>query len=306
LVNQSKPIIAIFGGSFDPPHRGHQAIVEIALANLDIDKLIVVPAFLNPFKKTSCASASQRLAWCHTLFYPIAKVSVNNYEIKQGKSTTTSQSVKHFNIENRVKYLIIGADNLKNLQKWQYFEWLNSQITWVIMTRDQHSIHCEHLKTWKVLSLDKAISSTSIRKQYDLKHVDSKIRHSVHKVLQGKHTMKIEQSVEHIIQVLDKNKADEIEVFNLEEADYIAKRVIICNSLNGKHTIALTEHIKKALKETDEDILYSDISDDWAVLDLGDTLIHIMIPEYRQRYSIETFLSELVEKQKKNANIDPA
>jgi hypothetical protein len=31
-----------------------------------------------------------------------------------------------------------------------------------------------------------------------------------------------------------------------------------------------------------------------------------MIPEYRQRYSIETFLSELVEKQKKNADIDPA
>jgi formyltetrahydrofolate deformylase len=33
---------------------------------------------------------------------------------------------------------------------------------------------------------------------------------------------------------------------------------------------------------------------------LGDILIHIMIPEYRQRYSLETFLSELVENQKKD------
>jgi len=306
LVNQSKPILAIFGGSFDPPHEGHQAIVKLASKYLDIDKLIVVPAFLNPFKKTSSALASQRLEWCQTLFDNIPKVQVDDYEIQEGKSTTTSQTLKHFNSRNHVKYLIIGADNLSTLEKWHQFEWLNTHITWVIITRENYPIISDSLKSWKVLSIHKAMSSTAIRDKQDLQHVDNKIKHSVQKVLQGKHIMKIEQSIENIVQILDQNKADDIEVFNLEDADYIAKRVIISNSLNGKHTIALAEHIKKALKETDEDILYSDISDDWAVLDLGDTLIHIMIPEYRQRYSIETFLSELVEKQKKNADIDPA
>ncbi|SFV71470.1 Iojap protein [hydrothermal vent metagenome] len=306
MVNQSKPILAIFGGSFDPPHEGHQAIVKLASKYLDIDKLIVVPAFLNPFKKTSSALASQRLEWCQTLFDNIPKVQVDDYEIQEGKSTTTSQTLKHFNSRNHVKYLIIGADNLSTLEKWHQFEWLNTHITWVIITRENYPIISDSLKSWKVLSIHKAMSSTAIRDKQDLQHVDNKIKHSVQKVLQGKHIMKIEQSIENIVQILDQNKADDIEVFNLEDADYIAKRVIISNSLNGKHTIALAEHIKKALKETDEDILYSDISDDWAVLDLGDTLIHIMIPEYRQRYSIETFLSELVEKQKKNADIDPA
>lgn len=304
MVNQSKPIVAIFGGSFDPPHGGHQAIVNIALANLDIDTLIVVPAFLNPFKKTSCASASQRLAWCHTLFDPIAQTSVNNYEIEQGKSTPTSQSIKHFNLSNQVKYLIIGSDNLKALEKWHRFSWLNTQITWVIITRENYPIKTDNLKSYRVLVLDKAISSSLIRAKQDISYVDTKIKKSVQTVLQG-NNMQLEQSVENIVQILDTNKADEIEVFNLEDADYIAKRVIISNSLNGKHTIALAEHIKKGLRETDEDILYSDISDDWAVLDLGDTLIHIMTVEYRQRYSLEVFLSELVEKQKK-ADIDPA
>jgi nicotinate-nucleotide adenylyltransferase len=305
LVNQSKPIIAIFGGSFDPPHGGHQAIVEIALANLDIDKLIVVPAFLNPFKKTSCALASQRLAWCHTLFDPIAQVSVNNYEIEQGKSTPTSHSIKHFNLSNQVKYLIIGSDNLKTLEKWHLFSWLNAHITWVIITRENYPIKADNLRSYRVFSLDKAISSSFIRAKQDLSYVDNKIKQSVQTVLQGKN-MNLEQNIENLVQILDINKADEIEVFNLEDADYIAKRVIISNSLNGKHTQALAEHIKKGLRETDESILYSDITDEWAVLDLGDTLIHIMIPEYRQRYSLEVFLSELVEKQKKNADIDPA
>ncbi|CAA6817247.1 MAG: Iojap protein [uncultured Sulfurovum sp.] len=118
--------------------------------------------------------------------------------------------------------------------------------------------------------------------------------------------MTIEQKVETIVTLLDEKKADEIEVFNLDDADYIAKRVIIVNSLNGKHTLSLIDHLKKELKTQNEEILASDISDDWAVADLGDILIHVMVPEYRQRYSLEQFLSELVEKQNKAKDIDPA
>ncbi|PHS34150.1 MAG: ribosome silencing factor [Sulfurovum sp.] len=117
--------------------------------------------------------------------------------------------------------------------------------------------------------------------------------------------MTLDERVESIVKILDDKKAEEIEVFNLDEADYIAKRVVIANSLNGKHTLALFEHLKKDLKAQGDHILASDVSDDWVVADLGDILIHIMVPEYRQRYSLETFLSELVENQK-NREIDPA
>ena len=115
--------------------------------------------------------------------------------------------------------------------------------------------------------------------------------------------MTIDQRIENIVHLLDEKKAEEIEVFNLEDADYIAQRVVIANSLNTKHTLALADHLKKELKEQGDSFLASDVSDEWVVADLGDILIHIMIPEYRQRYSLETFLSELVEKQKK---ADPA
>ncbi len=117
--------------------------------------------------------------------------------------------------------------------------------------------------------------------------------------------MTIEKRIENIVGILDDKKAEEIEVFNLEDADYIAKRVVIANSLNGKHTLALFDHLKKDLKVQGDAFLASDASDDWAVADLGDILIHIMVPEYRQRYSLETFLTELVENQKK-ADSDPA
>jgi len=306
LVNQSKPTVAIFGGSFDPPHIGHQQIVQGAIQNLKIDYLLVVPAYLNPFKSFSIASATQRLAWCHTLFDDLEKVIVSSYEIDEGKSTPTKQTVKHFNKVYNVKYLIIGSDNLDTLTKWHQFSWLNESITWLIATRNTYPVAVKSLKKWEVLNVDIPISSTDIRDTNDLYYVDNKIKKSVQTVLEGNNLMTIEERVENIVHILDDKKADEIEVFNLEDADYIAKRVIIANSLNGKHTLALFDHLKVGLREHGDAILASDTSDDWVVADLGDILIHIMIPEYRQRYSLEQFLNELVENQKKALDIDPA
>lgn len=108
--------------------------------------------------------------------------------------------------------------------------------------------------------------------------------------------MTTEERIENIVKILDEKKAEEIEVFDLRDADYIVNYVIIANSLNGKHTQALFEHLKNILKPQGEEFLAVDVSDEWTVADLGDILIHIMIPEYRQRYSLEAFLNELLEK----------
>lgn len=183
MVNQSKPIVAIFGGSFDPPHKGHQQIVDNAIKNLDIDKLLVVPAYLNPFKNSSLASALKRLDWCRTLFFSTPKVTVEDYEIVQGQSTTTSQTVKHFSMAYTVKYLIIGADNLSTLSQWHEFEALNAQITWVIVTREGYDLVVDELREWTLLTLNAAMSSTKIREEKDVSHVDTKIEKSVKKTL---------------------------------------------------------------------------------------------------------------------------
>lgn len=185
MVKQGKQLVAMFGGSFDPPHIGHQDIVEKAIKSLNIEKLLVVPAYLNPFKTSSLASATQRLAWCHTLFDTVDKVMVDDYEIQEGKSTTTSQSIKHFNQRYDVRYLIIGSDNLSTLTKWHAFDWLNETVTWVIATREDHHLETDGLKSWEILPIEAAISSTQIREKKDLQFIDTKIRKSVKHILEG-------------------------------------------------------------------------------------------------------------------------
>jgi len=98
--------------------------------------------------------------------------------------------------------------------------------------------------------------------------------------------------IEKIIAVLDDNKAESIESFDLREKNYFVDFAIIASSLGPKHTGALLNHLKDNLKPA-EKFVNVDESGDWIVIDLGDILIHIMTPEYRTKYDMEKFLGEL-------------
>jgi len=102
----------------------------------------------------------------------------------------------------------------------------------------------------------------------------------------------MQNRIQKITDSLDKNKAEAIEVFDLQDKNYIVDYAIIASSLGQKHTLALLDHLKDDLKP-EETFNNVDESGDWVVVDLGDILIHIMTPEYRVKYDMETFLSEL-------------
>ncbi len=104
----------------------------------------------------------------------------------------------------------------------------------------------------------------------------------------------MQDRIEKITEVLDKNKAEGIEVFDLKNKNYFVDYAIIASSLGSRHTLALLNHLKNDLKP-EETFNNVDESSDWIVVDLGDILIHIMTPEYRIKYDMETFLSDLVD-----------
>lgn len=100
----------------------------------------------------------------------------------------------------------------------------------------------------------------------------------------------MDKRIEKISEILDKNKAEAIEVFDLRDKDYIVDYAVIASSRGDRHTLALLDHLKNGLKPQEE-FLHVDESKDWIVADLGDILIHIMTPEFRTRYDIESFLT---------------
>jgi nicotinate-nucleotide adenylyltransferase len=87
--------VALFGGSFDPPHIGHVALVNSLQKLKFIDKTIVMPTFLNPFKTLSHASPEQRIRWLRDIFLSYKNVIIDDFEIKQKRKVPSIESVKH-------------------------------------------------------------------------------------------------------------------------------------------------------------------------------------------------------------------
>ena len=98
-----------------------------------------------------------------------------------------------------------------------------------------------------------------------------------------------------IVEILNKNKAEDIETFDLQDADYFVSGVVIATGLGEKHNEALLNYMKTALKP-DESFVNVEISDGWVVVDLGDILVHIMTDSYRKLYRIEDFLEKFGKK----------
>ncbi|MGE4295628.1 MAG: ribosome silencing factor [Campylobacterales bacterium] len=108
--------------------------------------------------------------------------------------------------------------------------------------------------------------------------------------------MELKERLSAIAQVLDQNKAEHIEVFNLENGEYMANGVVIASAMADRHLLALLDFLKKDLKPLGEEFLHVDISDEWVAIDLGDILVHIMTESARNKYHMEAFLREFEKK----------
>ncbi len=153
--------IAVFGGSFDPPHLGHLAIVKEALKVLKIDLLIIVPTYLNPFKKSFAAPPTLRLRWLQKIFLPYKKVHICNFEIHQGRPTYAIETVEY--LKRRYApakiYYLIGSDNVASLHKWHNYKKLKKEVEFIVFTRRGYKVRGKY----KVFHIDVPISSTELR-----------------------------------------------------------------------------------------------------------------------------------------------
>ena len=168
---------ALFGGSFDPPHLGHDAIVKSALKDLDIDILFIMPTWKNPFKTTFSAPPLQRYEWAKKLWGKIPKVKVNDYEISRHKPVPSIETVMYLNDRYPIDslYLIIGADNLKNLTSWKNYDKLRNEVTFVVASRDDEEIP----KDLKKLAINVNISSSNLRESPSPDFIPVSIREDV-------------------------------------------------------------------------------------------------------------------------------
>ncbi len=116
--------IALFGGSFNPPHVAHQLVALYVLETQPVDELWFVPVFAHPFNKT-LAAYDDRVAMCELVargLGPRAIVSRAEETLARRPGFVASRTlelVEHIlETPGRELRLVIGADILGETQKW--------------------------------------------------------------------------------------------------------------------------------------------------------------------------------------------
>jgi len=159
-----KKTVALYGGSFDPPHIGHETIIK-ALRELDfIDKVIVMPTFLSPFKETFSAKAEIRFNWLKKIFATYDNVEISSFEVEKKRKVTTIESVRFLQKRYKKIYLVLGADNLNSLEKWHKFNKLKELVSFIIVTRNNIDIAPD----FRTLNVDIDVASSTLRKDLDI------------------------------------------------------------------------------------------------------------------------------------------
>ena len=171
--------IAIFGGSFDPPHVGHEKIAIKVLKELDINKLIVIPTFINPFKTKTLLKSETRLELLKKLFNNISNIIVSDIETNNKAPSYSINTLKKLiNIYKPTKiYFIIGTDNLEHLETWEGFDEINSCVTFVQIRRAGFLNKNYDKMIYLDLNID--ISSTELRDNLNLEFIPKLIKEDI-------------------------------------------------------------------------------------------------------------------------------
>lgn len=117
------PRVAVFGGSFNPPHIAHVLAVVYALEVAPVDEVLIVPVYQHPFSK-ELAPFEHRLAMCDAAMGWIPGATVSAVERELGGESLTLRMLTHLSEQHPdwVLRLLVGADVLADLPKWHRFD----------------------------------------------------------------------------------------------------------------------------------------------------------------------------------------
>ena len=130
--------IAVFGGSFDPVHNGHVMIARSALAELELDRLIVMPAAQSPFKPDqTLAPAAARMEMLRAAFSGEPEIEISSWELDRGGVSYSIETLRALAAEHPEAQLfyLIGADHVATLPQWREADALAAAATFVVVPR---------------------------------------------------------------------------------------------------------------------------------------------------------------------------
>ena len=133
--------IAVYGGSFNPPHPAHVRAARLAYAALAPDKLLVIPAADPPHKALAAGSPTpeERFELTKLAFRDFPEAEISDVELRRGGESYTSDTVEELAREypGAELWLVIGTDMLTSFERWHEFRSILAGAALAVLPRNE-------------------------------------------------------------------------------------------------------------------------------------------------------------------------
>lgn len=161
--------VGIFGGLFDPIHLGHLKLAQSAHRSLKLDRVILVPAYISPFKrKQRGASATHRLKMVRLATKKFSWIKISQFELRRKRVSFSIDAIKHFYkmfTKGTHIFLLMGQDAFCSLRRWKEHKEILKLINIAVAKRSTQKGSIPSLFHFKIPMQEISISSTEIRRQ---------------------------------------------------------------------------------------------------------------------------------------------
>jgi len=130
--------IILFGGTFDPPHRGHMTLLAGAVECVQPSLVLIELAGTPPHKRAGSTSAAHRLAMCECFRPLFSPLRIDETEIQRGGKSYTIDTVRTMNelYPDARLYFPMGSDMLLWFHHWVEYKELLRRMTIVAHVRE--------------------------------------------------------------------------------------------------------------------------------------------------------------------------
>lgn len=189
--------IGVLGGTFDPIHKGHLIIGEIARISAELDKVIFIPSGTHPFKNNKAITDSkERCQMVQLAIKSNPYFEISTFEMERTGVNYTIDTIRYLKEKYKETeiYFIIGSDILFEIEKWYKFKELIKLCKFIVFSRTDRAKEIskiiDKLETTYNINIKKVnspvlpISSTEIRERVkDGKSIKSFVEESVEKYI---------------------------------------------------------------------------------------------------------------------------
>ncbi|MBT9332236.1 nicotinate (nicotinamide) nucleotide adenylyltransferase [Paracidobacterium acidisoli] len=133
--------IALFGGTFDPPHCGHLALARLALARLPLDRVLLAPVGLQPLKRDNASAgfddraAMVRLAIAGDPQLELSLIDAPRLDGQPNYTIDTLSALRRTLSPQDHLYCLMGADSFLTIAKWRRSAELLSACDFIVGAR---------------------------------------------------------------------------------------------------------------------------------------------------------------------------